>query len=262
MKISIFQHYKPWQKYLIFFLLGIILFQNIFIAITHSLHYDERCYIGAGKYVFETKNIKYNAILYHPPLSYYLNSIFLLPLSFDDETYQNDNCWEVGNNMLFHSNYSPYLLTFLARLPFILLSLILSLFLSLFVLKFAENLYGVKSALFALFLYTFSVTILSGSNNAATDFIVTFFIFITIYYFWKFMKQQKKIDLLLTGIFLGMALLSKGTALILIPSFILIAIIEIYKKRKIYKKNLLVKLKRERIRERRINGNLARKVRR
>ena len=58
MKISIFSHYKPWQKYLIFFLLVVILFQNIFIALTHSLHYDERCYIGAGKYVFETKNIK------------------------------------------------------------------------------------------------------------------------------------------------------------------------------------------------------------
>ena len=85
-----------------------------------SVSWDERCYIGAGKYVFKTGDFKYNALLYHPPLSFYINSLFLYFLKFDEDVYKKGDCWEVGNDMVFHSGYNPQTITLLARIPIIL----------------------------------------------------------------------------------------------------------------------------------------------
>ncbi len=233
MKInSMFSGYTKWQKFLILLFVVALFLENTLSIYDKSVTWDEKCYIGAGKYITKTGNFDYNAFVAHPPLSYYINSLFLYPLNFDEKIFQKDDCWEIGNDMIFHSGYNPFLIAFLARLPFILISIVFS----LIVLKFAEDLYGIKSAVFAMFLYTFSVSIMSFSNLALTDFLVTFFIFITIYCFWKLVNSFSTKCLLLTGLFFGMAQLSKVSALILIPTLIFLAFMENSAKRKSGKK--------------------------
>ena len=133
MKLKMLSSYNLWQKYAIFCLLIIILSTNIIIALNNSPFWDERCYIGTGKYVLDTGNMEYDAFAYHPPLSYYLNSIFLIPLDFD-AVYKGDSCWFNGNDMIFNSGYNPLLIIFLSRLPFIIISMVFS----MLVLKFAH----------------------------------------------------------------------------------------------------------------------------
>ncbi len=211
-----------------------IFFQNVLSVYNTSLVWDERCYIGSGKYMLMTGNFfDYNALTYHPPLSFYINSIFLIPIKFREDAYHKNDCWYTGYDMIFNSGHNPFLITFLARLPFIFISVILS----LLVLKFTEKIYGANSATFSMFLYTFNITILSNSNLAMTDFLVTFLMFLTVYSFWKLMNNYNLKNLLLTGVFFGLAQLSKMTALILVPSMLILAFIEAYQK-KPNKKNI------------------------
>lgn len=236
---NLFNNYSKKQKFLIIFFLVMILLQNALSTYNKSIIYDERRYIGVGKYLIHTGNFKYKAIDHHPPLSYYINSIFLLPLNFPEKAYQSDDWYVNGSEMIFHSGYNPFLITFLARSPFIILSLILA----IIVMKFTENLYGIKSAMLALFLYTFSITIISHSNLVLTDLTVTFFVFLTMYYFWKLMNKYNWKHLFLTGLFFGLAQLSKITAIILLPSLVILFIFESYKNGIFKKKNILRFLK-------------------
>lgn len=214
------------EKLVLTIALALIFIFGLFSILNKSMIWDERCYIGAGKYIFKTGNFEYNLFVAHPPMSFYINSIFLAPLRFPEKIYSNNNCWQIGYDMVYHSGYSPKLILALARLPFILMSMILA----LFIFSWARQLYGARSGLMALGLYTFSTSILSQSNLALTDFTVAFFIFLTMYYYWKFTHSNKKFHLCLVSILFGFALLSKLTGLILIPVFVILSLHRHFKK--------------------------------
>jgi len=48
-----------------------------------SLTWDEPSYIGIGRQFIETGNPQLKALQLHPPLAYYVNSLFLFPLKFE-----------------------------------------------------------------------------------------------------------------------------------------------------------------------------------
>lgn len=202
-----------------------------------SLTADEGCYIGAGRAIFETGNMRNNVLVYHPPLSYYIGSIFLLPLKFDKSIWQSNDCWQIGKDVMFHSGHNPKKILFLSRLPIVFLSIILA----FYVFKWATELYGAKSGLIALFLYSFNPSIIAYSSLLLTDFVVAMMFFIAIYYFWKLIREPSKKHLVLTGIFLGLALLSKITAILLIPIFIILGLIAVYQKKYKINTKMLIK---------------------
>jgi len=206
-----------YSKFIIGFLLFLVFIQTLYGIHKKSVTWDERCFIGSGDYIFKTKDFRLNTLLYHPPLSYYISSIFLSFLEFDKSMYKNADCWEFGNNIIFHSKYKPETVVFLARLPIALLSVILA----FFVFKWAKSMYGLKSGLMALVLYTFNTTILSYGGLALTDFVATFFIFITLYCFWLYIQTKLTRYTIMTGLFLGLALMSKATSIIIMPSLII-----------------------------------------
>lgn len=230
------------EKLIIKFFVAIFLFlvfvQTLYGTYKKSVTWDELCYIGTGNYLLKTGDFKYNALIYHPPMSFYINSIFLTFLKFNDEIYKKGECFQVGNEIIFHSGYNSQIITLLARLPIIFMSVVLA----LFVFKWATSLYGIKSGMFALIIYTFNTTILSFGGLALTDFVAAFFIFITLYSFWVYLKTKSTKGIIATGISLGLALMSKATSLILVPSLIFAAYF--YRKQqnannKIIAKNLL-----------------------
>jgi len=90
-----FANYSKKQKYLIIFFVLVILSLNVLSVYNKSLMWDEKCYIGSGKYLLKTGNfLNYNALSYHPPLSFYLNSVFLLPINFNEDAYKKTDCTE------------------------------------------------------------------------------------------------------------------------------------------------------------------------
>lgn len=212
-----------------YIIIGLLL-MNLFLAITStyndSLTWDEKCYAGLGRYFIETWNHKVSGLVHHPPLSYYMNSLFLFFIDISDYVWKFDDCWEIGNSIIFHSGYDPQFLVFLIRLPFILLSLLLG----FYVYKWAMELYGIKAGLFALFIYSLSPSIMSTSRLALTDFPVVTFIFISIYYFWRLTRDHTSKNIIKAGIYTGLALTSKATGIYLLPLFFILSLFQLNKK--------------------------------
>lgn len=84
--------------------------------------------------------------------------------------------------------------------------------------RWANELFGLKSAFYALFLWCFSPYILTNGylilpDMGATALGVTFF-----YFFWKWLKKPEWVKAILCGILLGLTQLTKMTWLILYPA--------------------------------------------
>jgi len=188
---------------------------------------DEVVYAPAGYNYLKYNDFRMNPE--HPPLS---KEIMAIPLLFFDinDTTANENWNEAdqwGFGKLFFDTYNTNInVLFFARLSIIFISILLG----IFVFKWAKELYGDKAGIFALFLYVFSPNILAHSRLATTDLCAACFIFIAVYYFWKFLNHQTKKNLLLSGITLGLALVAKYTAIILIFIYIIISLFWIIKK--------------------------------
>ena len=238
----LFKKYSKLQIIIILLLLISLVVQGIVSIKQNSVTWDETCFIGHGKAIFDTGYMRYMLLMDHPPLSYYINSILLLPLKFDKSIWEpypesDFECYEIGQKVLFHSGYDFRKILFVSRLPFVLLSVILA----FYVLNWATQLYGKKSGIIALLLYSFNPSIIAYSTLALSDFVLAVMVFIATYYFWKLLKEKSKKNLILTGIFFGLALLSKTTAIMLIPLFIIIGFIAIHKKKNKLNTKTLIK---------------------
>ena len=203
-------------------LLLLIFFLGVTSIYNKSLIYDERCYVGMGKYILETGNLKTDGSIYHASLSFYLNSLFLNFLKIDTLIWEKESCWDRGIDLIFNSGYDSKFITFIIRLSFILLSLLLG----IYVYLFAKKLYGKNAGLVALSFYTFSPNILSMSGYAITDFPLICFTFITIYYFHDYINKPSINNFIIVSIMLALALLSKLTAIYLFLIFLILIIIK------------------------------------
>jgi len=210
------------EKIMLSSFLLLILVLGVSSIFNKSMTWDETCYVGAGKYLIKTGNFKFSAFAFHPPMTYYIGSIFLMPLKFDDSVYSTDFCYEFGEGMIYNSSYNPKTLLLLSRLPFVIMSMVLA----FYVFRWSKEIYGQKSGYLALVLYTFSTAILSASNLVLTDFTVGFFMFLSLYYYWKFYIKNLRKHIYLASIFVGCALLSKLTGLIIIPILTILIIYE------------------------------------
>ena len=170
--------------------------------------YDEMDYLKSGWYLAKHNTWDIESTIRHPPLSFYAHGKILNNFQFKD--------WD---QRLFYARA--------------LMSLF-SLLLGFYIFKFARELYGNKAGFAALGLYSFSPNVIAHSGLITTDILVSCFMFITVYYFWKFRDDKSRVKwVLVSGIFLGLALLSKYTAVILfaiLPIF-LIAEKVFYKKK-------------------------------
>ena len=193
----------------------LILFLNIASAVQKTIVFDEVAYIPEG-YLALTKGLFFSDD--NPPLIKMLSAaplLFLnlrLPADYYD-LYLHNEFMKFGAHFLYEANHHAALITFLARL----LPMMLSLVLAFFVYRWAKELYGFKAGVFALILYTFSTNILAESMLATTDFGATVFMFITLYFLWKYLKTRKWLFVFLIGLFFGLANITKLTGVFLLP---------------------------------------------
>jgi predicted membrane-bound mannosyltransferase len=132
-------------------------------------------------------------------------------------------------------NYLPYRMTdflgldlsqktavFLSRLPSVLISLLLG----LFVFLWSYRLYGTRGALLSLTLYAFCPNILAQSRLATTDIYCACLMFIALFGFVDYLRKPRLSSLVVSGIVTGLAQITKSTALLLFPVFVILLVVK------------------------------------
>lgn len=99
----------------------------------------------------------------------------------------------------------------LCRIPTIFFSIMLG----IFIFIWSQKLYGLKSGLFSLGLYAFCPNILAHSSLVTNDIYCAALIFISTYFFTRFLDAPCLKNLLIASVLIGLAQLSKNTALLL-----------------------------------------------
>ncbi|HZX44992.1 MAG TPA: glycosyltransferase family 39 protein [Candidatus Nanoarchaeia archaeon] len=180
---------------------------------------DETAYIIQG-YLILTKGIFFSDDTM--PFAKVISGLplFLLkpniPSGYYD-LYLDNEFMKLGADFLYKSNSNSGIMVFFARI----FPLLLSLLLGFFVYRWASDLYGTKAGILSLILYTFSPNILAESASATSDLAAVCFMFGSTYFLWRYLKFEKKTDLLVTSLLFGLAQVTKLTALLLIPVFVL-----------------------------------------
>ncbi len=191
-----------------------------------SIIVDEVPHIGAGYSYLEKGDMRLNPE--HPPLAKDLAAIPLLFLNlkqdaFNTKFWQTDvnGQWEFGRRLIFNSGNDADQIKHFARLP-ILLFFILS---AILIFKWARRLYGNLGAIIALILFSFSPTVIAHSRFVTTDMAALFGVLLATYFFINYLKNPTIKNLVIAGLVFGVALLCKFSVVLLVPFFLLLALI-------------------------------------
>jgi tetratricopeptide (TPR) repeat protein len=213
---------ERWNRLVVILLLGLLVSQGLLSMRQKSATFDEVPHLGHGYFYLLTGELRIITpvvnILAALPLLFLGYRTFVIPQDFSIQKDDFERWGYVfGDRLLYHSNYDSDWVLFLGRLPILLISMIGG----IFVFKWAKELYGSRSGIFALFLYAFSPNILAHSRLITHDLGVSVFILIALYQFWKLRDRVTMGNLILSGVSLGLALSSKPTAVVLLPLYFL-----------------------------------------
>lgn len=213
--------------FIIFTLLGCFFVQSFYSLSTKSATFDEVQYFGIGKYLASNPWDIMGSIL-HPPLSFYLNSLPLFTIQEDKSLWEYEQA-ESERDINFLGAVDVYRGQALLSAPWNAndrlliasrtMTLLLTLLLGLYLYRFSRSLYGENSGLLSLLIFSFCPNMIAYSGLIVPDMPLTVFTFISVYYLWLCKENDTIRNRLLAGLFLGLALLSKFTALILLPVF-------------------------------------------
>jgi hypothetical protein len=143
-----------------------------------------------------------------------------LALPLDTPAWESGNWSIAGDAFLWRLNANPQRLLFLGRLPLIWLTLLLG----ALVFRWGRELAGPLAGLVALALLLLDPNVLAHGRLITDDMPVTAAFLLTIYAFWRHAGTGSRRWLLLTGIGLGLAALSKFSAGLLPPILGLLAL--------------------------------------
>ncbi|HWP48335.1 MAG TPA: glycosyltransferase family 39 protein [Candidatus Limnocylindrales bacterium] len=213
----------------LFFLIPVVLLLilglQVFLSMGQiSITYDEFAHLPAGYSYLKTGDFRMYS--HNPPL---IKLITAFPLLFMEIRLPQSNYWdseEVPVRPWFYgmdfmrANRTQYLhFFFYARL----MTLFLSGLLGFLVFLWSREFYGTPAGCFSLFLYVFCPNILAQSGLATVDLGTSLTIFLAVYCFYHYLKIRTYgptslhlLTLFLSGITLGLALLSKFTGLLLL----------------------------------------------
>ncbi len=202
---------------------------------------DENVHLSAGYTHLVTGDFRLNPE--DPPL---VKSLAALPLLATDinggfdhiswqlekEKYRGETAKEFENKKWIYGWWFLYrwndakTLIFWARMVMVAMSVGAG----LLVFFWARELYGNAAGLFALLLFCFSPNILAHGRLVNSDMGLAFFSLLALYCLDRALRRMTPLRVVLAGITLGLALLSKYTALIILPAFLILIAIRIVQK--------------------------------
>ncbi|MDE0883949.1 MAG: glycosyltransferase family 39 protein [Myxococcota bacterium] len=177
----------------------------------NTLTIDEPHYVGVGLYLWESGDYDFvEALSFHPPLTHHLASLALLPWLDDGLEITRG----IGGQLLSGPDPEPQRIRWLSRLPFVGLAC----WGALLIFLWAREVAGPGAGLLALSLYSLSPTLLGHGFLVHSDIVVTVLFAQVLYTFWRWWNRPGALRFAVCGLSLGLALLSKLSALILLPS--------------------------------------------
>jgi len=180
-------------------------------AVRNTFTLDEPNYIGTGLYLWASGDYDYAATLsLHPPLAYHIASLPLLAFDLEDLPRERG----IVQRLFEREKPGVRMLRIAGRIPFIALAC----WGAVMCFLWAREVAGDVAGLLAAFLYTFSPTLLANGGLVHSDITVTVFFLQTLYALWRWMMKPTPLRLLLCGLSLGLAAISKLNALVLLPS--------------------------------------------
>ena len=205
------------------------LLQGYLGNLSKSLTWDEPTFIASG-YSYLTRNdLRMNSEA--PPLLQQLQALPLLTLDLRQIDISH-KVWEdaehIINGRFFIQANAQHLHTISqrARLPILIIGTLLI----LTIFFWGQKLYGTMPALLASALAACSPNLLAHAKLATTDLGCAAFMFFAVFAFWYAIHHPHWKKWLLCGFITGLSLLTKYTALLLGPTFILLGLFCVWQK--------------------------------
>lgn len=207
-------------------LLALHLALGVFSAARKSNTFDEAFHIAAG-HAWLRDGIDSYAARNHPVLGRAIVALLpwaLLDLDADPavapDFVPESPFFDYAGRFLYENRVPGGRILLLARLANILLGTLLG----LYVHRWAREAWGAAGGLAALFLYALSPVILANASLATTDLPLAAFFTAACYHLWRLAGSGPPLRHgLAAGLFLGLALAVKLTAVLLLPLFALAA---------------------------------------
>ncbi|MDO8504783.1 MAG: glycosyltransferase family 39 protein [Candidatus Liptonbacteria bacterium] len=214
-----------WVKLVLAFIIILSGILMLSVARTDAGIMDELAHIPAGYgYVH---NLDYRLNPEHPPLLKALSALPLLALQpnfpTDGPAWQTEinSQWDMGTKFLYKSGNDADQIIFYARLAPILLTLLTA----LLIFAIAKRLFGEKWALVPTLLFALSPSVLAHGHYVTTDMAAAFGILLSLYFFVDYLSLPSDKSLFWTGIVFGLAQSLKFSAVLLVPYFVLLALV-------------------------------------
>jgi hypothetical protein len=196
-----------------------------------SPSWDEGDHIFSG--YMNWKNREYSLNPEHPPLVKLIATLPLLPLNlkiapregrfFKSEAYYGGRELLFRNDPKYGGHYSADTLLFRIHMAVFFFALMLAVLLFLG----TQEMFGSIAGLIALTLFVFDPTILANAPFVATDTGAACGFFASVYTFYRFVKQSNWQRAALCGLAVGFALVTKHSAVLLLPVLLLLAVGEL-----------------------------------
>ncbi len=219
-------NYKKVVPVIVVCLLVIMFIQAVLSLRLKSLTFDETSHLPAGYSYLKTGDYRIN--LEQPPLIKLLAGFPLLFMKLNLPLYSNywkeNSQYQFGKFFIFYSGNNAERIIFWGRIPMVLLAVLLG----YFIFIWTERLYGAGAGLFALFFYVFSPNMLAYSRLVVMDFGLGCFMLMACYQLWRYLEKPSPGGLALAGVFTGLALVTKFSAVMLLPVFLVMAVYRVF----------------------------------
>ncbi|HLD50140.1 MAG TPA: glycosyltransferase family 39 protein [bacterium] len=107
---------------------------------------------------------------------------------------------------------------FIVRLP----SLLFALLLGYAIYAWARELYGPRAALFSLALYVFNPNFIAHGKQITSDSATCLFFFLSIYFFWRYSRDRKRVNFILSAFATTAAIVSKYSGILIFAVLLLL----------------------------------------
>ncbi len=205
---------------------------QVVLARTDSQTTDEAVHVMAGYTYLTEHDFRFNPE--HPPLVKVLAALPLLALDLNmspafEQTWQESenffyDSWRenrfLGEEFFYNSGNDADLMILLSRLPMIAVTLLLGLAIFFITRKH----FGDVPALVTTGFYALDPLITGHGHLVTTDIALALGALVSIYSFWRFLQQPTWTWAVGFGLSFGFALLTKHTAVILLPILLVMAI--------------------------------------
>jgi 4-amino-4-deoxy-L-arabinose transferase-like glycosyltransferase len=180
-------------------------------ALETSYTYDEPHYLGTGVYLWRSGDYRWmEALSAHPPLAFHLAGLPWLVFDLGEVP----DTPAAGFDLIGRPEVQLRRLRLASRLPFIMLAC----WGAVLLFSWAREVAGPWAGVLATFLYTFCPTILANAPLVHSDITVMVFYLQTLYAYWRWTRRPTLGRLGVCAVSLGLALLSKLSAILLVPT--------------------------------------------